>query len=121
MLGEAIEEAAVAGGDFAEEAAETVEVVGVVSGRTKGHLIIGLGMGGLGGLGKGVTIVEKKMDGDLDGAGEFLERLDGGNGMAVFDAREIAAEQSGAALDVALGEIALFPEQAESLTYSHSG
>jgi hypothetical protein len=121
LLGEAIEEAAVAGGDFAEEAAEAVEVVGVLSGGTKGHTIIGFGMGRPGGRGKGVTVVEKIMDGNLDGAGEFFEGLNGGNGMAVFDAREIAAEQSGAILDIALGEIALFPKQAEALTYSHYG
>ena len=91
MLGEAIEKAAVAGGDFAEEAAEAVEVVGVLSGRTKVHMIMGFGMGSLGRRGKGVNIVEEIMDGDLDGAGEFFKGLDGGNGMAVFDAREIAA------------------------------
>ena len=116
---EAVEEAAVAGSDFAEEAAETQEIVGVLSGGAEGHVIVGFGSGRPGGRRKGVAVVEMVVDGDFDGAGEFFESFDGRNGVAVFDAGEIATKQPGAIFDIALGEIALFAKQAEALTDSH--
>ena len=50
---------------------------------------------------------EKIGEGDFHGFCDFRERLERGNGVTVFDAREVAAEEAGAALDVALGKAAL--------------
>jgi len=47
---------------------------------------------------------EKIGEGDFHGFRDFRERLERGNGVAVFDAREVAAQQAGLLLDVALGE-----------------
>jgi hypothetical protein len=47
---------------------------------------------------------EKVGQGNFHGFGNFREGFERGNGVAVFHARQIAAEQSGAALDVALGK-----------------
>ena len=53
-------------------------------------------------LGRFLAIVEKLIERNFHGARHFFKRFNGGNGMAVFDARNVAAEQSGALLDIAL-------------------
>jgi hypothetical protein len=39
--------------------------------------------------------------------------------VAVFDARNVAAEKAGGLLDIALAEILFFAQSSESLTYLH--
>jgi len=45
--------------------------------------------------------------GNFHGFGDLREGLERGNGVAVFDARKVATQQSGAALDVALRQSTL--------------
>lgn len=59
------------------------------------------------------------MDRDIERAREFFQSFDAGDGVAVLNAGEIAAQESGAFVDVALREIAFLAEGAEALTYSH--
>ena len=53
---------------------------------------------------------------EVEGAGYFLQGFERGHGVAVFDARKIAAEEAGALFDVALGHLLLQAEVADGGT-----
>ena len=55
---------------------------------------------------------EELAEGQVEGAGDLLQGFEGGNGVAVFDAREVAAEQARTLLDVPLGHALLETEAA---------
>jgi hypothetical protein len=55
----------------------------------------------------------------FQGAREFFERLDGRNGAAIFQAREVTAKQAGAFLDVALREVLGFAKPSEPFADYH--
>ena len=65
-------------------------------------------------------LVEKFVQRDFERPGELFKRLDGGNGVTVFDSGDIAAQKTGAMFDVTLAEILGFSELSESLTYLHA-
>jgi len=56
---------------------------------------------------RGFGAGEKVGERNFHGFGNLRESFERRNGVAVFDAREVAAEEAGAALDVALGKAAL--------------
>jgi hypothetical protein len=65
LLGEAVDEAPLAGSDFAEKAAEAEEIKGVLSGGAKRDFVLGLQGDGLGGRRKSAAVVEKVVDRDF--------------------------------------------------------
>jgi hypothetical protein len=55
-------------------------------------------------LGRLLAVIKKLVHGDFQGSGHFLQRFDGRNGVAVFNAGDVAAKQARALFDFALGE-----------------
>ena len=59
-------------------------------------------------MSRGVSVPGKEIsEGNFHGLGDLGQGLERWNGVAVFDARKIAAEQAGAALNVTLRKAAL--------------
>src|ERR1700680_2404660 len=75
----------------------------------------------VGKLGRLFSVIEELVKRDFQGASHFLECFNGRNGMAIFHARDIAAEQSGALFDVPLGKLFFFAQGAKSITDNHVG
>src|SRR5260370_22922829 len=68
-------------------------------------------------LGRPLAVIEKLVHGSFQGSGHFLERCDGRNGAAVFNPGDVAAKQSRAPLDLALGESFRFTKCTDSTTH----
>jgi hypothetical protein len=60
-------------------------------------------------FGRFLAVIEKLIERDFQGSGELFKGLDRRNRVAVFDARNVAAEQTRALFNVALRKILLFP------------
>jgi hypothetical protein len=71
-------------------------------------------------LGRFVTILHELVERKLQCSGHFFQRFNGRNGVAVFNAGDVASEQASALLDVALGEFLFLPQFAEAVSYHHS-
>jgi hypothetical protein len=65
------------------------------------------------------TVIEKLIKRDFQSACYFLESFDGRNRMTIFDARDIATEQSCALFDVPLGVLLCFAQGAKPITDNH--
>ena len=57
-----------------------------------------------------LSFVEDLVERDFHGAGEFFQSVNGGDGVTVFDARDVAALQAGAALEFTLGNVLFFAD-----------
>ena len=68
----------------------------------------------------GVAFGKKLRQGQIHRAGNFGERVEGGDRVAIFDAREIAAQESGALFDITLGHASLEAVAANGLADVHS-
>ena len=89
---------------LAQHAAKLVQVSGVFAGAAPRNGIRRLSLGEVRSLGRLVTVVEKLVHGNLQSPSHLFHRFNGGNGVPVFHARDIAAKQAGALLNVTLGE-----------------
>jgi hypothetical protein len=65
------------------------------------------------------TVVEELIKRAFEGASQLLQSLDGRNGVAIFDARDITTKEASALLDIALGEFLLFAQSAKPVTDNH--
>jgi hypothetical protein len=75
----------------------------------------------IGQSGRFFTVIKELIEWDFQSAGYFLKRFNGGNGMAIFDARDIATEQACALFDVPLGKLFILAQGAEAITDNHVG
>ncbi len=96
------EELAVAFVHFAKQPPELVQKTSFLSAGSKRDLVRGLAPEQVGKLRGFFAVVKELIERDLEGAGHLFERFDGRNGMAIFDARNVTAQQPGAFLDVPL-------------------
>jgi hypothetical protein len=70
-------------------------------------------------LGRFRAIVEKRIHRNLEGSGEFLESFDGGNGVAILDARDVTTEQAGSFFDVTLRKLFTFAQRSQPFADNH--
>src|SRR6266567_3804086 len=70
-------------------------------------------------FGRRFAVVEQLVERNFESSSQLFERLDGGNSVAVFHARNVAALQSSALFDVALREVFLFPYSAQAIGDNH--
>ena len=96
------EELAVAFVHFAKQPPELVQKTSFLSAGSKRDLVRGLAPEQVGKLRGFFAVVKELIERDLEGASHLFERFDGRNGMAIFDARNVTAQQPGAFLDVPL-------------------
>jgi hypothetical protein len=84
-----------------------------------GNLVSGFTLRKIGQLGRFFAIVEQLVERNLHRSRQFFERLDGRHGVAIFHARNVTAEKSGALLDVTLGKFFCFSKQADTISNYH--
>ena len=78
--------------DLAQEAAQLVEITGFFPDAAPSDVVRRLALRQIGKLGWLFSIVEELVERTLEGTGQFLQRFDGRNGMAIFDAGNITTE-----------------------------
>jgi len=60
------------------------------------------------------------VDRDLQGAGEFFQRFHRRHSVAAFDSGDVATQQTGALLDVALRKLFVFAQDPQAVADDHS-
>ena len=105
--------------DFAKEAAEFFQKESVVAGTAPGVLVWRLPDAECGGIRRLIAFVEKLVHRHFERLRPLLQGLDGGDGVAILDAREIRAKKAGAGLDFALRQFLFHAQLPESLTNNH--
>jgi hypothetical protein len=103
---------------LAQKTAKLVQVPGILA-RAAPRVATGLPLGKIDQFGRLFAVVEKLVHGNLESAGHFLQRFNGGNGMTIFHAGDIAPEQASTLLDVTLGEFLVFAEHAKTVANNH--
>jgi hypothetical protein len=104
-----------------EEPAKLAQKTGFFSCAAPNDIVGAFALRKIGKHGRFFTVIEELVERDFQGASQFLECFNGRNGMAIFDARDIAAEQSGALFDVPLGKLFVLAQNAKSVADNHVG
>jgi hypothetical protein len=84
-------------------------------------IVSALALGEVGEDGWFFSVVEKLIEWDFQSARHFFERFDGRNGMAIFNAGDIATKQSCALFDVTLGKLFFLAHGAKPVADNHCG
>jgi hypothetical protein len=105
---------------FAQQAAKLVEIAGLFSRSTPGDVVRRLALGEIRELRWFFTIVEELIKWAFESARQFFQRLNGRNGMAVLDTRDITTKETSALLDITLGEFLFFAQSAKTVTDNHA-
>jgi len=121
LLSHVKQEAAIAIFDATEQPAKLVQKTSLFPGATPNDFVGAFALRKVGEHGRLFSVIEELVKRDFQGASHFLQRFDGRNGMAIFDAGDIAAKQSGALFDVPLGVLFVFAQGAKSVTDNHVG
>jgi len=70
-------------------------------------------------LGRLFAVVEELIKWAFESACQLFERFDSRNRVAIFDAGNVAPEQTGAFLDITLGEFLFFAQSTKSVADNH--
>jgi hypothetical protein len=119
LLGHVKKETSVTFFDAAQEPAETTQIARFLTGTAPRNVVRTLALGKIGQFGWLFAVVEKLVEWNFHGPSQFFESFDRGNGMAILDARNVAAKQPSALLDVALRQFFCFTKQAYTVTNYH--
>ena len=104
LLGHVKKQATVAFFNLAQQTAKTPKVTRVLAGAAPCDIVRALPLRKIRQLGRFFAVVEELVERDFHRPGQLFERLDRRDGVSVFDARDVAAEQTGALFNVALGK-----------------
>jgi hypothetical protein len=107
--------------DATQEPAKLAQKTGFFSCAAPNDFVGVFALRKVGKLGRFFTVIEELVERDFQGASQFLECFNGRNGMAIFNARDIATEQSGALFDVPLGKLFVLAQNAKSVADNHVG
>jgi len=102
---------------LAEDAPKFVQVDRVFAFRAESDFVSRTPLREIGQIGRFLAFVKEFVHWNFESASHLLERLDGRNSVSIFDAGDVAAEQSGPLLDMSLGEIFRFAEFAKPVAY----
>src|SRR5260370_35066902 len=105
---------------FAQEAAKLGEKACIFTGAAPSDVVRRLTLREIRQLRRLLAVIKKLIEWALERARQFFQRFDGRYGMAVFYAGDITTEETGALLDVALGEFLFFAECAKTVTYNNA-
>lgn len=97
-------------GEAAEKLAKALEETGGFAGVAPFAVTVGGARGDGLKFGGRFAVVKELVERDFQGAGQFFKGLDAWDGVAVLDARDVAAFEAGAHLDVTLGKIFLLAD-----------
>jgi hypothetical protein len=121
LLSHVKQEAAVVFFNATHQPAKLVQKTGLFPCAAPNDFVRALALRKVGKLGWLFSVIEDLVERDFQGASYFLECFNGRNGMAIFDAGNIAAEQSGALLDLPLGKLFVFAQDAKPIADNHVG
>jgi hypothetical protein len=121
LLSHVKQEPAVAFFNATHEPAKLVQQTRLFSGTAPDNVVSVLTLGKIGKLGRLFAVIEKLIEWDFQSARHFLQRLDGRNGMAIFNAGDVATKQSGALFDIPLRVFFFFAQCAKPIAYNHFG
>src|ERR1700722_299658 len=121
LLGHVKQELAVVIFDATEKPAKLVQKTSFFSGAAPNNFVGIFALRKVGKLRGFLSVVEELVKRDFQRTSHFLERFNGRNGMAIFNARDIAAKQSGALFDVPLGKLFVFAQGAKTISDNHVG
>ena len=107
--------------DAAHKPAETAQVARFLPGAAPGDIVGAFALRKIGELGWLFAVIEKLVEWNFHRSRQFFKSLDRRNGVAVFDARNVAAKQPGALFNITLGQFFCFAEQAYTVTNYHVG
>jgi hypothetical protein len=110
LLGHVEQEPAVRFFDFAEQPAKTTQITRIFPSAAPSDIVRALPLRQIGKLGRFFAIIEHLVERHFHGARQLLQGLDGGNGVAVLDTRDVTAKQAGALFNVALGKFLCLTE-----------
>jgi hypothetical protein len=105
--------------DSTQEPAEHGQETRFLAGRAPGDFIRRLTFGQIGQIGRLFTVVKQLIYRYFEGPGHFLERFDGGNGVAIFDAGDVAAKQTCTLFDITLRKIFFLAQGAKTIANNH--
>ena len=105
--------------DATHQSAELVQKTRLFPGISPNDVRSGLALRKVGEFGRFFAVIEKLIKRDFQSARQFLERFDGRNSMAIFDAGDIATKQSSALFDVPLRKLFFFAQRAKTVAYDH--
>src|SRR6266852_5168313 len=105
----------------AEQAAKLTQKASIFTSTAPSNVVRRLPLGKIRQLGRLLAIVEKLVHRNFQSPGHFLQRFDGRDGMAVFNAGDIASKQSRLLLDVPLRKLFFLPHGAQSIPDNHVG
>jgi|SRR5271165_1115267 len=103
------------------EPAKLVQKTSLFPGAAPNDIVGALALRKVGQDGRFFSVVEELIERDFQSARQFLERFDGRNSMAIFNAGDIATKQSGALFDVPLGKLFFFAQGAKPIADNHCG
>lgn len=121
LLSHVQQELAIAFFDATHEPAKLVQKTGLFPGASPNDIVSALALRKVGEGGRFFSVIEELIERDVQSACHFLESFNGRNGMAIFDARDVTAKQSGALFDVPLGKLLFFAQGAKSIADNHIG
>ena len=121
LLGHVYKQPAVAFVTTTHQPAQAAQQTRIFTLAAPGNLVSGFTLRKIGQLGRFFAVVEQLVERNLHRSCQFLERLDGRYRVAIFHARNVTAEKSGAFLDVTLGKFFCFSKQANTISNYHGG
>jgi hypothetical protein len=119
FLGHVHQQAAIAFVDTTKQATKASEGPGVFSTASPRDIVCRLPLGKIRQHGRFFAVVEELVERDFHSPRQLFQSFDRRNGVTVFDARNVTAEEPSALLDVALGELLCFTEQTDAFSNYH--
>jgi len=121
LLSHVKQEPTVAFFDATHEPAKLVQKTSLFPDAAPNDFVGAFALQKVGEHGRFFSVIEELIKRDVQSARHFLQRFNGRHGMAIFDAGDVAAEQSGALFDVPLGKLFVFAQGAKPITDNHVG
>jgi len=102
FLGHVQQELAIFLVGFAQQATKLVEIARFLTGTAPGDIVGRSALGKVRQLRRLFAVVEELIKWAFEGARQFLQCFDGRDGVAIFNARDIASEETCTLLDITL-------------------
>ena len=107
--------------DATEQSAKTAQIARLFSRGSPGDIVRRFPLRQVGQLRRFLPVIEELVEGKFHRTRQLFKRLDSRNSVAVLNAGDVAAEETGALFDVTLREFFCFTQQAKPIADYHKG
>jgi len=121
FLGHVKQELALRLFDVSHQAAELMENPRILTGTAPGNVVRRPAFGKVRKFGRFFTVVKELIEWNFESACEFFERLNGRYSVAIFNARNVASQQTCAFFDVPLRKLFFLAQSAKTVANNHVG